>query len=145
MRRAMLMLLIPALLTPTASHAQSRVRAIASVKQLHETMITPASDAVFRAGGDAPGDAKGWTAAHNQALVLAESANLLMLGMRARDNTEWMRMARALVDAAAAAVTAADGRNAAALSAAGDRIVASCEACHQTYRDNGRGMRGSGR
>ena len=30
------------------------VRAIASVKQLHDVMITPASDAVFRAAGETP-------------------------------------------------------------------------------------------
>jgi hypothetical protein len=30
------------------------VRPIASVKQLHDVMITPASDAVFRAAGETP-------------------------------------------------------------------------------------------
>ena len=79
------------------------VRALANVRELHDIMISPASDAVFDATSQQSLDEKGWTAARNQALVLAESANLLMLGTRVRDNGNWMKMSRALVDAAAAA------------------------------------------
>jgi hypothetical protein len=48
-------------------------------------MITPASDAVFRASGETSPNGKGWVEARTQALVLAEAGNLLMLGSRARD------------------------------------------------------------
>ncbi|PYR63056.1 MAG: hypothetical protein DMF88_26100, partial [Acidobacteria bacterium] len=64
--------------------------------QLHELLISPASDAVFNASTDPPTDDKGWTAARNQALILAESSNLLMVGSRVRDNANWMKMSRAL-------------------------------------------------
>jgi hypothetical protein len=107
---------------------------------LHDLIITPASNAVVQAGGDAPATDGAWLDARNQALLLAESGNLLMLGSRARDNAAWMRMSRAMVDAAAAAAAAAERHDAAALAVAGDKITTACEACHQPYRDRGRQM-----
>ena len=44
-----------------------------------------------------------------------------------------MQLSRAMVDAGAAALKAADAKDAAALSKAGDRIVASCENGHDQY------------
>ena len=116
------------------------VRTLASVLQLHELLISPASDAVFNAASDPPTDAKGWTAARNQALVLAEASNLLMVGSRVRDNGTWMKMSRALVDAAALAANAADKKDARALEAATDSITVACMECHRPYRDQGRQM-----
>ncbi len=116
------------------------VRAVASVKQLHEVMISPASDAVFDATAHQPLDAKGWTAARNQAIVLAESGNLLMVGARARDNGNWMKMSRALVEAAALAAAASEKKDANALEAATDSITVACMECHRPYRDQGRQM-----
>ena len=138
-RMLVLMLLVP-VASASAQRSTPGVRPVASVKQLHEIMITPASDAVFRASGDTPTGEKGWADARNQALVLAEGGNLLMLGGRARDNAAWMKMSRALVDTAATAASAADKKDADALAGAGDVITATCEACHQPYRDRGRQM-----
>jgi hypothetical protein len=116
------------------------VRTLANVRELHDIMISPASDAVFEASTNQSLDAKGWTTARNQALVLAESGNLLMVGTRVRDNGNWMRMSRAMVDAAALAATAAEKKDAKELVAATDSITTSCMACHQPYRDQGRQM-----
>ena len=116
------------------------VRAVADAKQLHDILISPASDAVFDASSNPPKDEKGWTAARNQALLLAEAGNLLMVGNRVRDNGNWMKMSRALVDAAALAATAAERKNAQALEAAADPITVACMECHRPYRDQGRQM-----
>jgi hypothetical protein len=116
------------------------VRAVADAKQLHDILITPASDAVFEASSNPPKDEKGWTAARNQALLLAEAGNLLMVGNRVRDNGNWMKMSRALVDAAALAATAAEKKDAQALEAAADPITVACMECHRPYRDQGRQM-----
>jgi hypothetical protein len=72
--------------------------------------------------------------------LLAEAGNLLMLGTRARDKDQWMKMSRALVDAAALAATATEKKDARALEAATDSITVACEACHRPYRDQGRQM-----
>jgi hypothetical protein len=116
------------------------VRTLANVLQLHELLISPASYAVFNAGSDPPTDAKGWMAAQNQALVLAESANLLMVGSRVRDTGNWIKMSRALVDAAALAAAAAEKKDATALETATDSITVACMECHRPYRDQGRQM-----
>ena len=116
------------------------VRAIANVSELHELLISPASDAVFNAAGNPPREAKGWTAARDQALLLAESGNLLMIGTRVRDNGNWMKMSRAMVDAAALAATAAQKKDATALEAAADALTITCMTCHRPYRDQGRQM-----
>jgi hypothetical protein len=116
------------------------IRTIATVRQLHDVMISPASDAVFNASANPPRDAIGWSAARDHAVVLAEAGNLLMVGSRVRDNDTWMKMSRALVDAAALAVIATERKDAKALEAAADSITVSCEACHRPYRDQGRQM-----
>ncbi len=116
------------------------VRAVASVKQLPDVMISPASDAVFDASSHQSLDATGWIAARNQALLLAEAGNLLMVGARVRDNGNWMKMSRALVDAAALAAAAAEKKDANALEAATDSITVACMECHRSYRDQGRQM-----
>jgi cytochrome c553 len=116
------------------------VRTLASVLQLHELLISPASDAVFNASTDPPADDKSWTAARDQALILAEASNLLMVGSRVRDNNNWMKMSRALVDAAALAANAAEKKDAKALEAATDAITSACMDCHRPYRDGGRQM-----
>lgn len=106
---------------------------VGNVQQIMEAMVIPSSDALFEAAGEAPTDEKAWTAVRNNAVTLAESGNLLMIGSRARDRAAWMQLSRAMVDAGAAALKAADAKDAAALSKAGDRIVASCENCHDRY------------
>jgi hypothetical protein len=117
---------------------QTTVKAIASIKQIHDAMITPASDTIFNVSKAAPKDEREWAVVRNSAVVLAESGNLLMFAGRAKDRGAWMKMSRALVDAGAAALKAADAKNVSALLQAGDRTLTICETCHEPYRDNGR-------
>jgi hypothetical protein len=144
MRRSLTFSVVLATLFVVAAQAQrgaaTGIRTLANVRELHDLLISPASDAVFNAATDPPTDAQGWTTARGQALVLAESANLLMVGTRVRDNTNWMKMSRALVDAAALAAAAAEKKDAKALEAATDSITVACMNCHQPYRDGGRQM-----
>ena len=140
MRTLTLLSLLVLLSLTVPAQQPSQVRPVATVMQLHQAMIGPASDAVFNAGSQPPKDDKAWGEVLSQALILSESGNLLMLGSRAKDQDGWMKMSRALVDAGALAVKAAQEKNAAALNDAGDRIESTCESCHQPYRDHGRSM-----
>ncbi len=108
-------------------------RPVASVMEIMHALTIPASDGLFKAAGDPPTTETGWQELHLQTLVLAESGNLLMVGSRARDQREWPKAARRLVDAAAGAANAAAGRNADALAAASDAVYETCETCHSTY------------
>ncbi len=109
------------------------VRTVGTTLQIMHAIVKPASDAVFAAGGEAPKDAKGWTDVEHQAVALAESGNLLMLGDRVKDQADWMKMSRALVDAAAVAMKAAQAKNADAMSMASDAVYDTCENCHMRY------------
>lgn len=112
---------------------EGTVKPIASVRQIMETMTVPFSDAIFGAASEPPKTAKEWTALRGTAIALAESGNLLMIGPRARDKAEWMKMARRQVDAAEAVMKAIDTKDGDKLSAAGDALYETCENCHNRY------------
>ena len=107
----------------TVEAQRARIKPIASIMELHEAMISPSSDAIFDVGREAPTNDKEWTAVRNHAVILAESANMLMLEGRAKDAGAWMKFSTALADAAAAALRAARTKNLDGVLEAGDQIV----------------------
>jgi hypothetical protein len=129
-----------ALLIAGLSAQQPAPKAVASIKEIHEAMISPSSDAIFDVGREAPKTDAGWTALRQNAIILAEAGNLLMVDGRAKDKGNWMKMARALVDTSAVALKAVQARHADDVVKAGDQIVSVCEDCHEPYRDHGRKM-----
>jgi hypothetical protein len=112
---------------------ETTLKPIASVRQIMQTMTVPFSDAIFGAVSEPPKTAKEWTALRGTAIALAESGNLLMIGPRARDQGEWMKMARREVDAAEAVMKAIDTKDGDKLSAAGDALYETCDNCHNRY------------
>jgi cytochrome c' len=121
--------------TPQRGDTQSAtgIRTVGSVMQVMQAIVKPASDAVFAAGGEPPKDMAGWIAVEYQALALAESGNLLMIGNRVKDSADWMKMSRAMVDTSAVALKAAQAKDAAAMSKASDAVYDTCESCHMKY------------
>jgi cytochrome c553 len=107
----------------------------APTKQMMVDVVHPASNdillAVFRGG---PASESEWAAVRHNALVLAESGNMLVIRGRVRDQGEWMKDAKMLADAGAAAYKSAQAKDAKALSAAASSLDASCLACHKLYR-----------
>ena len=77
--------------------------------------------------------------------MLAESANLLMMPSRARDEGQWMRDAKLMLDAGEAAFFAAKDRDVEALMELNDQLYQSCLTCHRNYRPGYGRRRGSGR
>ena len=117
--------------------AEAPVRAVATVSQLHEVMIKPASDTMFNAARRAPAGDGDWTVLRRAAITLAESGNLLMIGARARDQGRWMKLSRELLDVSGEAATAAGASNLDLFIAISDRLVDVCESCHVRYRSPG--------
>ena len=110
---------------------------VTSVKQLMLDLIYPSSNDILLAsyrGG--PKDDKEWAAVRRSAVTLAESGNLLMMRGRARDQGDWMKDAKLLVDAGNAAYKAAQAKDANALAALAGALDASCTTCHRQYRPN---------
>ena len=109
----------------------------ATVKQLMLDLIYPSSNdilvAIYRGG---PKNEREWAALRRAALTLAESGNLLMMQGRRRDQTDWMKDARLLVDAGHAAYKAAQAKDSTALAALAEALDFSCTTCHKQYRPN---------
>lgn len=113
---------------------------VGTMSELMVDIIYPASDAVFYITTRTPTSSEEWMALQGQTLMLAESANLLMMPGRAYDQDQWMRDARLLLDAGEAAYRAAKDRDVATLEGLSDPLYESCLSCHEHYRpDYGRG------
>ena len=107
----------------------------APVRQLHDAMIKPASDAIFSIAREAPKNAKAWTALVGAGGTLAKSGHLMTLQVPASNRDRWMTLSRQLTLVGRAAQRAAQTRNLEALMHASDRIMIVCETCHAPYRN----------
>ena len=107
---------------------------IGTMSQLMVHLIYPTSDAIFYILTRTPTSTAEWGALEGQALMLAESANLLMMPSRARGHEQWIEDARLLLDAGEAALKAAQDRDVEALSELNEQLYQSCITCHQHFR-----------
>jgi cytochrome c556 len=109
----------------------------ATMKQLMLDLIHPASNGILLfVNRGAPTDDREWAAVRRSAVTLAESGNLLMMRGRARDQGDWMKDAKMLVDSGTAAYKAAQAKDFSALAALTEQLDASCTTCHKQYRPN---------
>ena len=135
MRKAGFLLAALVLVAQTAL-AQS----VGTMSELMVKIIYPTSDPVFYITTRTPTTDAQWNELQGQTLMLAESANLLMMPAHARDQNQWMADAKLLREAGAAAFKAAKAKDLAALEALNDQLYQSCTSCHLHYRRNyGRG------
>jgi len=123
--------------------AEIPLRPVASVQQLMAHIVEPAADIVWDAVGTVissegedhwePETDEEWVVILNGAMTITESANLLMIGERARDQETWMRMAQGMADAGLLAVAAAEAQDADAIFGVGEAVYNSCDRCHNLY------------
>jgi len=109
---------------------------VGTVSQVMISITYPTSDALFYIERNPPKTEKDWNEIQAQALMLAESGNLLMMGRRARDQGDWIKESQELVDVGAAAYKAALAKDLPAIVALNQRLNDSCVTCHQQYRPN---------
>ena len=109
---------------------------VGSVSQLMISITYPSSDAIFYVERNPPKTEKDWNDLQAQALILAESGNLLMMGRRARDQGDWIKESQEMVDVGAAAYKAALAKDLPGIVALNQRLNDACVACHQQYRPN---------
>ncbi len=130
--------------------------------QLMRGVLYPASNVVFAAQSDNPGDIKrppgkdpsmatdplvstfgGWLSVENAALTLAESANLLLIpgrkcanGVAAPvNNPDWQKFVQELRDAGRKAYTAAQSKNQDNMIDVADTMSKACAGCHRKWRE----------
>jgi len=127
-----------------AETAAPAIAPVATVKQLMDGIIQPSATVVFESVGtivDATGiheqqprtDTE-WATVGASAASIVEAANLLLVGDRAVDQGEWVKMTRAMADAAMVVVKAVEAKDPQAVLAAGEPLNASCDACHAQYQ-----------
>ena len=74
----------------------------------------------------------GWDLVRNNAALVAESGNLLMMPERSM-GPEWVAYAQAMIGAGRGVMAAAEVRDAEALFDAGGDLYQTCRACHTQY------------
>ena len=116
-------------------------RIVGTMSQLMVDIIFPTSDDIFYIVRKAPSTQAEWDAIERSALTLAESANLLLMPGRARDQDKWIADSRLLLDAGNLAFKAARAKDYDAIVALNEQLVTSCTTCHQDYRPNYRRRR----
>src|SRR5271165_3874773 len=80
---------------------------VGNMSQLMINIIYPTSDAIFYVDRTPPTTEVEWNLLKNQALMLAESGNLLLMPSRLRDTKNWVVDSKMMVEAGAAAYKAA--------------------------------------
>ena len=138
MRIARLILLAAVLATAgvTFARQQSTFQPVGTMSQLMIDIIYPTSDDIFYIGRTPPSNDREWSAIERSALTLAESGNLLMMPARARDQADWIKDSKMLVDAGTAAFKAAKAKDMDAILALNEQLVGACTTCHMQYRAN---------
>jgi hypothetical protein len=113
-----------------------KLEPIAETKLLMEGLASPNLVALGKILQDKPTEAEAWRIARGQALLIAESGNLLLLRppRTASGEDPWMKHATELRDAGAALArsTAAKDYTASRKALAG--VANACNRCHQTFR-----------
>jgi hypothetical protein len=109
---------------------------VGTVSQIMISVTYPTSDAIFYVERNPPKTEKEWNELQAQALILAESGNLLMMGRRARDQGDWIKESQEMVEVGAAAYKAALAKDLPAIVALNQRLNDACVNCHQQYRPN---------
>jgi hypothetical protein len=114
-----------------------------STKDLMKLAIDPAADIVWAASGYvvdekgttdlSPKTGAGWTIVENNAAIVAELSNTLMLPGRSPGEPKWDEYANRMHDAAMASMRAAQKHDKAGLLHSGSDIFLACTACHKYY------------
>lgn len=110
------------------------IKSVGTMSELMLNVIYPTSDEIFYVGREEKKTERDWIDLRKNALILAESANLLMADNRARDKDRWMNDAQLLWDVGNKAFIAAKAKDLPALEALNADLYESCQSCHEHYR-----------
>jgi cytochrome c556 len=119
-----------------ARPAAPRLEPVAETKLLMEGLAQPNFKGVDRLLKAEPADAEAWQFARGQSLLLAETANLLMLRPPKGADAEatWMGRATDLREAASKLARGAAARDYAKSRQALGGVAAACNRCHDSFR-----------
>ena len=110
------------------------LQSIGTMKELMLDLIFPVSNEIFYVSRNEKKSEKDWFDLRQNALTLAETANVLMAENRAKDKDRWMRDANLLREVGRKAYAAAKAKDLPALEALNDELYEACQSCHEHYR-----------
>jgi Cytochrome C' len=112
-----------------------KFEALAETRLLMEGVAHANYRSLQRLLKEKPADAETWTFARGQALLVAETGNLLLLRPpRNNGRDTWMKLAMAMRDEAGQLARKAAARDHNGSKAALVNLTNSCNRCHQTFR-----------
>jgi len=107
--------------------------AVATPLEVMTALTIPSANVVGNVGLDGDPDDNGWAEIERQAIILAESGNLLLIPSHAQGREPWIEAAKQMRDAGVMALKAARERDTDAFLDVGDAVFTSCSACHDVY------------
>jgi cytochrome c556 len=110
------------------------LKSVGTMSEIMIDIVFPTSNEVFYVNREPNKTEKDWEDLRNNALVLAESANLLMAENRAKDKDRWMKDAQLLWEVGNKAFKAAKAKDLEGLKALNDDLYEACQSCHEHYR-----------
>jgi hypothetical protein len=120
--------------TQAPSTEATPLKSVGTMSEVMINIIFPTSNEIFYVGRNETKSAKDWEDLRNNALMLAEAANLLMAENRAKDKDRWMKDATLLRDVGTKAFKAAKSKDLEGLKALNDELYEACQSCHEHYR-----------
>jgi len=129
---------------PSQSSVAPSLVPVASIKQIMNGIVDPAAQRIYMSVGTnstkngietyGPKTDDDWAKLGNDAAAIIESGNLLLIGNRAIDNGDWIKMTHAMVDAAKGVLKATQDKKMDAVLSTGGDLNTSCDNCHDKYQ-----------
>ena len=130
--------------TPAAAAAATPdVTPVATVKQSMIGITNPAAFVVYEAVGTkssakgieeiAPQNDEDWAKVASAGAAVVESGNLMLMGNRAIDKGDWVKMTNDMIEQGKKAMKAADAKDKDGIVAAGGDLNTTCDNCHARY------------
>lgn len=118
-------------------------QAVGVLKQVMKAILLPTSDAIFAVQNEVPKNADGWEAVENDAIALAEAANLLTIRGRMCssglpvpvDRPDFIKATQGLRDAAQVTLKALQSKDQEKIIDAAGVLTDACSNCHDVYRE----------
>ena len=126
--------------TPEPVQSVRQITLPVSINAVMVALVDHASEPIWHDAYNPPATEAGWRTAEHHAYQAAVSGKLIQLaGTGPNDanwvgNPDWIRISDELSNAGMDALAAVKAKNIDQLTAAGDRLVASCESCHKAFK-----------
>ena len=128
--------------TPTAAAAPD-VAPVATVKQIMIGITNPSAYVIYEAVGTkstaagveeiAPQNDEEWAKVGSAGAAVVESGNLMLMGNRAVDRGDWVKMTNEMIEQGKKAMKAAEAKDKDGIVAAGGDLNTTCDNCHARY------------